>query len=240
MLEDSGAEVLVVGPGVAQQAATLEGHTRGSRAVNDVLPVAFLRSWWSGSRTAGPRGSRSARGRACSPQPTTSCWLRLGASRGRAAAPPCRCACRGVGGPPDGDAARPVPGVPGCHGCRQRSPAGRRASSTARRGGFSVSQHGKVSVTCARPPPLPVMRQQPRRLRRRHPHLGCAAQAAAPPLRPQRVARDRGSTACGCLDPESLWALGRAPDGGPTPPARPGAPRTAFAQSPSPPAPGEL
>jgi hypothetical protein len=78
MLEDSGAEVLVVGPGVAQQAATLEGHTRGSRAVNDVLPVAFLRSWWSGSRTAGPRGSRSARGRACSPQPTTSCWPRPG------------------------------------------------------------------------------------------------------------------------------------------------------------------
>jgi hypothetical protein len=136
---------------------------------------------------------------------------------------------------PTGDAARPVPGFRVATGCRQRSPAGRRASSTARRGGFSVSQHVKVSVTCARPPPLPVMRQQPRRLRRRHPHLGCAAQAAAPPLRPQRVARDRGSTACGCLDPESLRALGRAPDGRANPacPARRAAHRVCPIAEPS-------
>jgi hypothetical protein len=156
MLEDSGAEVLVVRPGVAQQAATLEGHTRGSRAVNDVLPVAFLRSWWSGSRTAGPRGSRSARGRACSPQPATSCWPRPGCiTRTRCGAAVSMCL--------PGRRRTTRPGTPRARclgfrvatGCRQRSPAGRRASSTARRGGFSVSQHGKVSVLARDPLPSP-------------------------------------------------------------------------------------
>jgi hypothetical protein len=117
-----------------------------------------------------------------------------------------------------------------CLGFRRRSPAGRRASTTARRGGFSVSQHGKVSVLCAERPSLPRDTSTTETATPLSPSPASGARRrlrAAPPLRP-RVLRDCGATACGPpLTPVSLRPLGRAPNGqAHTPPARPGAPRT--------------
>jgi hypothetical protein len=118
-----------------------------------------------------------------------------------------------------------------CLGFRQRSPAGRRAINTARRGGFSVSQHGKVSVLCAERPSLP---------------RDASTTETATPLSPSPASGARRRLGGRPSPPASTVAtrsrsdgLRRAPDPGVsaaprqgtqtgrhTPPARPGAPRT--------------